>query len=68
MGGLSWTHRGVGKCHCHELGASLTPQGEDKFGQSPVPIAESERREAGGREEEHTAGSVDRCKVLAIPI
>ena len=43
-------------------------QGEDEFGQFQVPIPESERRAAGGREEEHGAGCVDRSKVLAIPI
>jgi hypothetical protein len=44
------------------------PQGEDEFGQFQVPIPESERRVAGGREEEHGAGRVDRSKLLAIPI
>lgn len=69
MGGQAWTAR-VGRCHYHELGPSSSSTGRRRvWAVSPqVLIPESERREAGGREEKHMAGSVDRSKVLAIPI
>lgn len=69
MGGLAWTAR-VGRCHYRDLGLSSSSTGRRQvWAVSPqVPNPESEWREAGGREEKHTAGSVDRSKVLAIPI